>query len=203
MPTDAGAATCILRASRWPWAPRGGPVDVTVACAGATVVGGGTSTRPESRRSCLPCIGFFLDSRVDSGTGGGKIASSLSDGSESSRELRDASAGSAWEETFALDAVCSASSVRRIQPSLPFWKSCLTVTLLSPTRGFFAGVPGSLLPRTLDVLTRPRGASADRNLSMIARVRECCLIRRSEDVTKKSGISASSDGVDSETTSTS
>jgi hypothetical protein len=70
-------------------------VDVTVACAGATLEGGGASTLPEPRRSCLPCVCFFLDSRVDSGTGGAKIASSLSDGSESSREFRDASAGPA------------------------------------------------------------------------------------------------------------
>lgn len=165
-------------------------------------MGGGASTQPEPRRNCLPCVCFFLESRADSGTDGAKIAS-LSDGSESSEELRDASAGPTSEVTFALDAVCSASSARRIQPSLPFWKSRLTVALLSPTRGFFAGVLGSLFPRVLDVLTRPRGESAERNLSMIARVRECCLIRRSEVVTKKSGMSASSDGVESEPTSTS
>jgi len=164
-------------------------------------VDGDASTQLEPRRSCLPCACLFLQSCVDFGTGG--VASSLSDGSESSRGLRDASEGPTWEGTFALDAVCSASSVRRIQPSLPFWKSCLTVALSSPTRGFLAGVLGLLFPRVFDVLTRPRGTSVERNLSMIARVRECCLIGRSEDVTRKSGISASSDGVDSDTTSTS
>lgn len=97
---------------------------------------------------------------------------------------------------------CSASSARRIQPSLPFWKSCLTVALLSPTRGFLAGML-VLTPRVVEVFARPRGTSAERNLSIIARVRECCLIRRSEVVTRKSGISASSDGVDSDTISTS
>lgn len=95
VPTDAGAATCALWASRWPWETRGGAVDVAVACVDAMVVGGGASTQPGPRRNCLPCVGFFLESRVGSGTGGAKIASSLSDGSESSRELRDASLGPA------------------------------------------------------------------------------------------------------------
>jgi hypothetical protein len=205
VPTDAGAAGCAIWGSRWPGAPRGGPPAVAAECAAATEAGGDPSTQPDARRLCLFGVCFIFGSRVDVdfGTGWAKIASSLSDGSESSAGLRDPSAWQVREASFALDVACSVSSARRIQPSLPFWKSCFTVALLSPARRFLTGVLGLPFPRIVDVFVRPLGTAAQRNLSMISRVRECCLTRRSEDVTRKSGISASSDGVDSDTTSTS
>jgi len=205
VPTDAGAADCAIWGGRWPWpggAPRGGPPDI-VALGGATTTEGevGPSGQTGARLSCLSCDCFFFESRVNLGTGWAKIASSLSDGSESPMGLRGPSA---WPEgSFALDAACSASSARRIQPSLPFWKSCLTVALLSPARRFLTEVFGLPFPRVVDDFVRPLGRATERNLSMISRVRECCLTWRSEDVTRKRGISASSDGVDSDTMSTS
>ena len=196
VPTAAGGASCALWASRWPWPRRGGGAHPTAV--GAIAAAQGTSDQPDERRACLLCVaGFLFESRVGLGASAAKVTSSLSDGSESS--VVGLRGPSAWSEAFG--AEYSASSAKRIQPSLPFWKSCLTVVLFSPVCRLFAGAVGLPFACVLETRVRPRGTVAERNLSTISRVRECCFIRRSEDVTRKCGISASSDGVDSDTNS--
>lgn len=197
VPTAAGGASCTLCARRWP-CPRRGGTDATAV--GAIAAAGGTSAQPDVRRTCLLCAaGFRFGSRVGLGAGAVKVTSSLSDGSESSVGLRGPST---WlEGLLAFGAGYSASSAKRIQPSLPFWKSCLTAVVFSPVCRLFAGSAILPFPGVLETRGRPRGTVAQRNLSTISRVRECCLNRRSEDVTRKCGISASSDGVDSDANS--
>ena len=84
VPTDAGAAGCAICGSRGTWVLRGGPPGVAVDCVTATEGDGDPSNQPEARRLCLLCVCFFLESRVDLGMACAKMASSLSDGSESS-----------------------------------------------------------------------------------------------------------------------
>ena len=88
VPTDAGAAGCTICGGRWTWpggAPRGGPPDVTLGGATATEGDVGPSDQTGPRLLCLSCDCFFF---VDLDTGWAKIASSLSDGSESPVGLR-------------------------------------------------------------------------------------------------------------------
>jgi hypothetical protein len=143
VPTAAGGASWTLWTSRWPWPRRGGAGGATAV--GAIAAAGGTSDQPDARRACLLCAaGFLFESRAGLGAGATKVTSSLSDGSESSVVgLRGPSAWLVALFVFVFEGVgYSASSAKRIQPSLPFWKSCLTVALFSPVCRFFAGAVG-------------------------------------------------------------